>query len=148
MFGKNWKKIETVVRSRTGSQIRSHAQKFFNKLERKFEGATESDHQRDCEARTLFEGMELLFNSVSPMGRRPVFLRRVTQPTLTTSTPPIKLIQRRNPRNFHQSRASQTQQSKLGAHIRWDSFQPSPSSRSCWRQLIAQSATTTCKRKK
>ena len=32
MFGKNWKKIEEVVKTRNGSQIRSHAQKYFLKL--------------------------------------------------------------------------------------------------------------------
>jgi hypothetical protein len=30
--GKNWKLIESVVSSRTTSQVRSHAQKFFLKL--------------------------------------------------------------------------------------------------------------------
>jgi hypothetical protein len=34
--GKNWKLIESVVSSRTTSQVRSHAQKFFLKLH-KFE---------------------------------------------------------------------------------------------------------------
>jgi len=29
---RNWKKLEAYVGSRTSSQIRSHAQKFFNKL--------------------------------------------------------------------------------------------------------------------
>ena len=32
LYGKNWKKIEEIVKTRNGSQIRSHAQKFFNKL--------------------------------------------------------------------------------------------------------------------
>lgn len=31
-YGKDWKKVEQYVRTRTGSQVRSHAQKFFNKL--------------------------------------------------------------------------------------------------------------------
>ena len=33
-FGKDWTKIEEVVGTRTGAQIRSHAQKFYNKLQR------------------------------------------------------------------------------------------------------------------
>lgn len=33
-FGKNWKQVEEYVGTRTGAQVRSHAQKFFNKLER------------------------------------------------------------------------------------------------------------------
>ena len=31
LHGKNWKKIEQLITTRTGSQIRSHAQKFFMK---------------------------------------------------------------------------------------------------------------------
>lgn len=31
LYGKNWKKIEELLVTRTGSQIRSHAQKFFLK---------------------------------------------------------------------------------------------------------------------
>lgn len=31
-YGKNWKKVEELVGTRTGAQVRSHAQKFFNRL--------------------------------------------------------------------------------------------------------------------
>lgn len=33
-YGKNWKLIEDYVNTRSGSQIRSHAQKFFSRLEK------------------------------------------------------------------------------------------------------------------
>jgi len=32
VHGKDWKKVEEVIQSRTGSQVRSHAQKFFLKI--------------------------------------------------------------------------------------------------------------------
>jgi len=35
-YGKNWKQVEEHVGTRNGAQIRSHAQKFFNRLEREF----------------------------------------------------------------------------------------------------------------
>eukprot|EP01017_Pseudomicrothorax_dubius_P049402 TRINITY_DN9183_c0_g2_i1.p1 TRINITY_DN9183_c0_g2~~TRINITY_DN9183_c0_g2_i1.p1 ORF type:complete len:232 (-),score=46.79 TRINITY_DN9183_c0_g2_i1:60-755(-) len=34
LYGKNWKKVEEFVGTRTGAQVRSHAQKFFNRLQR------------------------------------------------------------------------------------------------------------------
>ncbi|KAL4480521.1 hypothetical protein ABPG72_022276 [Tetrahymena utriculariae] len=34
IHGKNWKKVEEYVGTRSGAQIRSHAQKFFNKIQR------------------------------------------------------------------------------------------------------------------
>lgn len=34
LFGKNWKKVEEHVATRTGAQIRSHAQKFFNRIQK------------------------------------------------------------------------------------------------------------------
>lgn len=32
LYGKDWKKIEAMVGTRNGAQIRSHAQKFFSKI--------------------------------------------------------------------------------------------------------------------
>ena len=34
IYGKNWKRVESFVSTRSGAQIRSHAQKFFCKLNR------------------------------------------------------------------------------------------------------------------
>lgn len=39
LYGRDWKKIERLVGTRTGPQIRSHAQKYFNKLNK------EKEHQ-------------------------------------------------------------------------------------------------------
>ena len=36
LYGNNWKKVELYVKSRTSSQIRSHAQKFLIKLNKKY----------------------------------------------------------------------------------------------------------------
>ena len=33
-YGKDWKLVEKVVKSRTGTQVRSHAQKYFLKFRR------------------------------------------------------------------------------------------------------------------
>ena len=33
-YGKNWKKVEEFVGTRNGAQIRSHAQKFFQRIKR------------------------------------------------------------------------------------------------------------------
>jgi hypothetical protein len=33
-YGKNWKQVEDIVATRSGSQVRSHAQKFFNKIQK------------------------------------------------------------------------------------------------------------------
>lgn len=37
LHGKDWKKIEAVVGTRNGAQIRSHAQKFFSKVNKSFD---------------------------------------------------------------------------------------------------------------
>ena len=38
VHGKNWKKIEQLIETRNGSQIRSHAQKFFLKMQQSATG--------------------------------------------------------------------------------------------------------------
>jgi hypothetical protein len=35
LYGKEWKKVQEHVKTRTSTQARSHAQKFFQKLEKK-----------------------------------------------------------------------------------------------------------------
>ena len=35
-YGNNWKKVETYVKTRTSTQIRSHAQKYLKKLDKKY----------------------------------------------------------------------------------------------------------------
>lgn len=39
LYGRNWKKIEEMIGSRTGSQIRSHAQKYFLKTNKPFDSS-------------------------------------------------------------------------------------------------------------
>ena len=36
IHGKDWKKVEEYIGTRTGAQIRSHAQKFFNRIQKEF----------------------------------------------------------------------------------------------------------------
>jgi len=36
IYGKNWKKVESYIGTRTGTQIRSHAQKFFNRIKKEY----------------------------------------------------------------------------------------------------------------
>jgi hypothetical protein len=47
LHGKNWKKIEEVIGTRNGSQIRSHAQKFFLKVKKTYSTESNSAEQTD-----------------------------------------------------------------------------------------------------
>lgn len=52
-FGKNWKKVEELVGTRTGAQVRSHAQKFFNRLSKvkqNFNEQTEAEQEATIKA--------------------------------------------------------------------------------------------------
>jgi len=42
-YGKNWKKVEEHIGTRTGAQIRSHAQKFFIRLTKEFKKRMEKN---------------------------------------------------------------------------------------------------------
>lgn len=61
-YGKDWKKVEELVGTRSGSQVRSHAQKFFNKL-RKGEGQmkTASNHHKAEDESEEHDGEESSF---------------------------------------------------------------------------------------
>eukprot|EP00742_Colponemidia_sp_Colp-10_P001367 GILJ01001470.1.p1 GENE.GILJ01001470.1~~GILJ01001470.1.p1 ORF type:complete len:405 (-),score=24.01 GILJ01001470.1:268-1320(-) len=43
LFGRDWKKVEEHVGTRTGAQIRSHAQKYFHRLQRQGTGEADDD---------------------------------------------------------------------------------------------------------
>ncbi len=47
MYGKNWKKIEELIGTRNGSQIRSHAQKFFLKVKKTYSNEENSVDQME-----------------------------------------------------------------------------------------------------
>lgn len=42
MYGRDWKRVSRLIGTRSGTQIRSHAQKFFNRIKREFK-TTEPD---------------------------------------------------------------------------------------------------------
>lgn len=57
IYGKNWKKVESFIGTRTGTQIRSHAQKFFNRIRKEFSTEDPSkyviDHMGDEKIRKI-----------------------------------------------------------------------------------------------
>jgi SHAQKYF class myb-like DNA-binding protein len=82
-FGKNWKKVEEYVGTRTGAQIRSHAQKFFNRVLKEnfsgndgkndlngFDGASLGDlgsfQERGSDSEEGIAGMEQLRGVLNP----------------------------------------------------------------------------------
>lgn len=83
-FGKNWKKIEEFVGTRSGPQIRSHAQKFFIRLEREVgaegknpQGLLELDDTPErirkvsnCSNSTSFSNQESLLDQTRDLQKR------------------------------------------------------------------------------
>ena len=60
LYGKNWKKVEEHVSTRNGAQIRSHAQKFFNRLDKELRKKDmQGDSMSDADAGSeTMEGIE------------------------------------------------------------------------------------------
>lgn len=59
LYGKNWKKVEEHVGTRNGAQIRSHAQKFFNRLDKELrKKEMKGDSISDLDGSENMEGLE------------------------------------------------------------------------------------------
>ena len=58
-YGNNWKKVEAFVKTRTSTQIRSHAQKFLKKIEKKY---ISSQNQNNASYDSVSE--ELINNNI------------------------------------------------------------------------------------
>mmetsp|Transcript_6185 Transcript_6185/g.19708 ORF Transcript_6185/g.19708 Transcript_6185/m.19708 type:complete len:441 (+) Transcript_6185:128-1450(+) len=52
MFGKEWKKIATLVKTRTVVQVRTHAQKYFQKMAKQREATSQRQAKRPTKRRT------------------------------------------------------------------------------------------------
>lgn len=55
IYGKSWKKVEEFVGTRSGAQIRSHAQKFFLRLEKELK--TKQTEQKGNKNKTLLQSL-------------------------------------------------------------------------------------------
>lgn len=67
LYGRDWKKVATAIKTRTPSQIRSHAQKYFQKLSRspiQTDGQTHALGEEDKDAFTVLEYLESTLKSL------------------------------------------------------------------------------------
>jgi hypothetical protein len=65
LYGKNWKEVEQHVGSRSGTQIRSHAQKFFIRLEKEYTAKLKAEGKVPSKK----EIKEKLLNFTEPMSQ-------------------------------------------------------------------------------
>jgi SHAQKYF class myb-like DNA-binding protein len=118
LFGKNWKKVEEHVGTRSGAQIRSHAQKFFNRLQREVGGVegpttntpmtpanpTSTTKEDDCDKRKWsvssvstnhsFAGQDMHFEEEKPYGKDVQQSRKFSEdykPNTTATTSPNEI---------------------------------------------------------
>eukprot|EP00829_Urostomides_striatus_P016676 TRINITY_DN5559_c0_g1_i3.p2 TRINITY_DN5559_c0_g1~~TRINITY_DN5559_c0_g1_i3.p2 ORF type:complete len:116 (-),score=27.87 TRINITY_DN5559_c0_g1_i3:12-359(-) len=70
VYGHNWKKIELYVPTRTGIQIRSHAQKHFKRLATKSNNSKQSSIESPKDSRNEQSLNCLLYTSPSPRDQR------------------------------------------------------------------------------
>jgi SHAQKYF class myb-like DNA-binding protein len=68
VHGKNWKKVEECIGSRTGAQIRSHAQKYFLKLEKEVKTSHKAKASKKSSKKTS-EGSISTLDNISESGK-------------------------------------------------------------------------------
>lgn len=68
VHGKNWKKVEESVATRSGAQIRSHAQKYFLKLEKETKSSQKSKGGKKSSKKTS-EGSISTLDNISESGK-------------------------------------------------------------------------------
>jgi len=69
VHGKNWKKVEESVGTRTGAQIRSHAQKFFLKLEKELKTNQKGKGESRKSSKKAYEGSISTSDNISDSGK-------------------------------------------------------------------------------
>ncbi|CDW72485.1 myb-like dna-binding shaqkyf class family protein [Stylonychia lemnae] len=66
LFGKDWRKVEDFVETRSGAQIRSHAQKYFIRIQKKLKNSDALDYLNQTEDQcNTTRGLELFRQAIS-----------------------------------------------------------------------------------